>query len=150
MAQRWWNVSINISWLWDFIRKYGRYSLLIVSAYFGVMVGNAAHRLIQDSLVNGGFIMTENGNNLLVFTPSLKPKDPFYDNGKAITIWLRLRHDEIQHPYFYADLIRFYYEMYNAGSPNPQTAAHEPFHFQSFPLSVRNAENLIIEVIPEE
>lgn len=131
-------------------RRLAVLALLLLSGVFGILVGHAGHRLVANELSDGGFIMTDQGNNLLVFTPSLKPKDSYYDNGKALTIWLRMHKYETQHPLFYADLIRFYYDLFHSYDKEKMLPLTEPFHFESFPLSVRHAENLIIEIIPDE
>lgn len=100
---------------------------------------------------NDQYISSYQGNYIMIYTPSLgKPRVKYFDGGPGInTVWLRLTDAEINDPQMEADLLRFCYFIINYSNLLHQSNLDPEFTFQSFPLSIRNFENLIVERISD-
>lgn len=141
----------NYKWL-KYLEIPARGCLLTGLVVAGIMMGTALHDVMHDDPLKDAFIYTEEGNDLVVFTPSLYGKhNKYYDAGQGIdSLWIRIKASEYERPDFRSDLIRFHYFILNKVNPNTRTGSGPEFRFHSIGLTVRNVENIILERIAEK
>jgi hypothetical protein len=112
-----------------------------------VVVGTPAGDILSDTGKTQEAVHAQAGNDVLVYTPSSNAghRDQ-YDGGAGVDVlWLRVSPREFAQVGFRADLIRFYYHIFNTGDVHRETGQGLQFHFDSMGLSVQNIEQVHIE-----
>jgi len=114
-----------------------------------VTVGGPGMDIMSDQGHSSEAIYAKDGNDVLVFTPSLSKNDSvFFDGGKGFdTLWLRIPKKDFDNPHFQADLIHAYTFISINLDPDSDSAIGALYQFDGFHASFRNMENIEVELI---
>jgi len=124
-------------------------SYLLPVVFSGFVVGGPNDDVLSDAGKLRDFVYAESGNDVLVYTPSFNVNNTdLYDGGVGLdTLWLRLSQREFERPALRADLIRWYYHIFNYANVASASRQGVAFTFKSFNLTVRNIENILVDPI---
>ena len=122
---------------------------MLLSMYASFVVGGSGGDVLTDAGLKRDYVYAKEGNDVVVYTPSLNHgKFDEYDGGAGIdTLWLRMSKTEFNESVFQSDMIRLYYFIMKNGKISSDSQSAPLFHFRAFNLQVRNIENVIVERI---
>lgn len=131
-----------------FLNKFKQH-IFLPTAFAGFIVGGPMDDVLSDVGKLRDYVYAEAGNDVLVYTPSLNHgKFDHYDGGVGVdTLWLRLSQREFDRADVRADLIGFYFHIYNYANIASKSREGPSYTFNSFNLTVSNVESIILEPI---